>query len=177
MERAVDITMQAALALDAAHANGLVHRDVKPANLLIDAGNGADRPDHVYLSDFGLSKWSLPDPELAVGQLNALRSAAKAAPGVERAAGDLQLRQHLGDRQQAGRSPSSVCCLLRRDWACAFPMRARWSCVLLMGVLVVLIKPRLAWITQAAYMCQSTIATSLLCQPVDARCAQGNIAR
>ena len=54
--RSLSFAGQLGSALDTAHARGLVHRDVKPQNVLISSGAGPESTDHVYLTDFGLTK-------------------------------------------------------------------------------------------------------------------------
>ena len=53
-KRALSIFRQAASALDAAHESGMVHRDVKPQNILVIPRSSSESADRVYLTDFGL---------------------------------------------------------------------------------------------------------------------------
>jgi predicted Ser/Thr protein kinase len=53
-QRVAAIARQLGAALDCAHAAGLIHRDVKPANILLASDGSHD--EHVYLTDFGVTK-------------------------------------------------------------------------------------------------------------------------
>jgi serine/threonine-protein kinase len=62
--RAAAFISPVASALDAAHAAGLVHRDVKPGNILVDSRRGG--PEHAYLTDFGIARTMLSAGTLTV---------------------------------------------------------------------------------------------------------------
>ncbi|MEJ3657083.1 protein kinase [Actinomycetes bacterium KLBMP 9759] len=86
-ERAVALVRQVAGALDAAHAAGLLHRDVKPSNLMLVRDDGA--ADFVYLADFGIvGEVDATDGKKITATGVALGTAAYMAPERFDGAGD-----------------------------------------------------------------------------------------
>ena len=87
--QALALLMPIARALDAAHAEGLVHRDVKPANILIQrSATGAT--EHVYLTDFGIAK-----------------STSSSVSGLTRAGGMIGTAEYMAPEQMEGREVSA----------------------------------------------------------------------
>ena len=106
--RAARIACQVGVALDSAHMRGMLHRDVKPSNVLLA------RADHAYLSDFGLAK-----PAASVG---ALTRKGSIVARVEYVAPE----QILGDYVDARADIYALGCLLFEALTGEAPF-ARWS--------------------------------------------------
>ena len=60
-ERTAALVLELGAGLDAAHEAGLIHRDVKPANILLEPRTGGE---HLFLCDFGVSKLADVEPDL-----------------------------------------------------------------------------------------------------------------
>lgn len=77
--RVVHIIGEVASGLDFAHRNNLLHRDVKPANILLAASSYPDDPEEVLLTDFGIAKL-VDDSQQLTGTGNLLATLAYASP-------------------------------------------------------------------------------------------------
>jgi serine/threonine-protein kinase len=115
----IELTGQIAGALDAAHARGLVHRDVKPSNVLIASGAAARGADHVYLSDFGLTR-RLADREQRDGTEPLLATLEYVAP-----------EQIRGDEVDGRADVYSLACVLYECLTGEPPFRAASDAALL----------------------------------------------
>ena len=77
--RVVHIISEVGSGLDFAHRSGLLHRDVKPANILLAAADDPSEPEHVLLTDFGIAK-STDEVQHLTGTGNLLATLAYASP-------------------------------------------------------------------------------------------------
>jgi ABC-type branched-subunit amino acid transport system substrate-binding protein/tRNA A-37 threonylcarbamoyl transferase component Bud32 len=118
-EYALAITSQVASALDAAHARGLVHRDVKPSNVLLAPAAGHEGADHVYLADFGLTR-RLSEQELSAEQGQLMGTVDYVAP-----------EQIRGESVDGRADVYSLGCLLFECLAGAPPFRHKSDVALL----------------------------------------------
>ncbi len=94
-ERAVSIALGVLGALEAAHAAGIVHRDVKPGNIMLGGTtiDGSNSADHVKLLDFGISKVKKPGEGMDMTRSNiAMGSPGYAAPEQYLSARDVDAR-------------------------------------------------------------------------------------
>ena len=107
--RAARIVRDVGAALDAAHARGMLHRDVKPSNVLLARG------DHVYLSDFGLAKRAASDEAALTRQGTIVARAEYVAP-----------EQILNQRVDARADIYALGCLLFEALTGEAPF-ARWT--------------------------------------------------